>query len=432
MSVRASIFLLLTCASLAGCGSPAPLPAVLRAGAAEALGVQDPDLDPRAIAAPQPSPSVLPVPAHPDAPPAPVATGNSASLFVGPEETLPAVIGEIDGARRSVYLETFNFGTAYAQRLAPHLIAKAKAGVEVRVLIDYVGSRFLKGYDPLVNDLRKGGVDVQVYKPYAFRDRTGHPSFNIIHRKVYLFDGQRALIGGVNLASPFDTTTQDLLIRWQGPVLQPLYTAFTHDWQRVSKTTLGVPPVTTPAGDVDASVLVTSPGEGREEIRDELTKRVDGAQRSILIENQYLWDDALVARLVAAARRGVSVRVLLPGAEQEQIQRTCNALAMNQLVQAGAEAHVYQGVVATAHLHTKYYAVDDAWAATGSCNGDTRSLSDNQELDVATTTPELIAQLRTRLFERDWTQFSSVYVPSPQSPVAVKVNTLLDLLDYYL
>jgi phosphatidylserine/phosphatidylglycerophosphate/cardiolipin synthase-like enzyme len=128
----------------------------------------------------------------------------------------------------------------------------------------------------------------------------------------------------------------------------------------------------------------------------------------------------------------VSVQVLLPGPEQKSIQRTCNYLALNELIKMGVDARLYHGVVDTAHLHTKYFSIDDVWATTGSCNGDTRSLGDNQELDIATTNPDLINQLKVRLFERDWTTYSQKYVPSSTGIVAKRFDSLLNIIDYYL
>jgi cardiolipin synthase len=422
---------------LTGCGTTHVTTAALGVAAATAstsalaLTNANPMLDAAALATITTTPNQT-VPLTPAQAPDLTAGGNDAQLFVTPGETLPALLREIEASKKSIYLETFNFGTTYARTLSPLLIAKAQSGVEVRLLIDYTGSRFLKGYSALVADLKKGGVDVQVYKPYTFKDPQGHPSFNIVHRKIYLFDGERALIGGVNLASPFDTTTQDLLIRWQGPVLGPLFAEFTHDWKRLSATPLGTQPVLKPAGNVDAQVIVTSPGEARYEIRDAIFAHIDAAQKTIQIENQYLWDEHLAAHLKAAALRGVKVQVLLPGPEQKSIQRTANYLALNEMLKSGVDGRLYHGVVDTAHLHTKYFAIDDAWATTGSCNGDTRSLSDNQELDVATSNPELIKQLRVRLFERDWNGFSQTYVPISQGIVAKRFDSLLNIIDYYM
>jgi cardiolipin synthase len=313
----------------------------------------------------------------------------------------------------------------------PLLCAKAKAGVEVKLLIDFLGSRFLKGYDAYLKQLKDAGVTVVAYKPRLFRDTNGAPSFNITHRKLYMADGVRAFTGGVNLMGPFETTTQDVLIAWRGPVLGPLYTEFAHDWTLAGGGALSQQPDLTPQGDADAQVVVTSPDEGRYEIRDAVFKAIDGAEREILIEQQYFWDEGLMDHLHAAVKRGVKLRVIVPGGEQKVVQKTCNAKQLESLVAEGAEAHRYRGPSGNAHLHTKYFAVDDRWAIDGSCNGDTRSLVTNQELDVITTDPALIRGLRERLFEQDWARYSEPF-KAEAAPVFVQpFHNLLDAVDYY-
>jgi cardiolipin synthase len=362
-----------------------------------------------------------------------VATAqNDAKLYVTPAETFPAVKALINSANHSLYLETFNFGTEYAQDLAPLLIAKAKAGVEVKLLIDEFGSHFLKGYDQLVKELRAGGVTVQVYRPYVFSDAGGHLSFNITHRKLYMADGRHVLVGGVNLASPFEITTQDLLIDWQGPVVGQLMDEYRQDWRAAGGGALAQTADVTPAGTVEAKVLVSSPVEGRYEIRDAIYAAVDAAKHDIVIEQQYLWEHELINRLEAACKRGVAVRIIIPGNEQMGISRNINCDYAHRLELAGAQVHMYQGLAPKAHLHTKYFGVDGAVAFTGSCNGDERAFIDNQELDIVTTTPSLVSELHDRLFERDWQSFSNIFTYVPGSFIDRKFMSWLDWRDYYL
>lgn len=363
-----------------------------------------------------------------------MTAGNSAKLHVSPSETLPALKSLINGAQRSVYLEAFSLGNdSYGQQLIPLLVSKAKAGVEVKVLMDYVGSRFIKGHSAMVETLEKGGVDVEHYNFSAITDADKNTTLNITHRKLYMADGTHALVGGVNLHAPFDTITHDLLIDWRGPVITQLYREFAHDWSVAGGGGLRQQANPDPAaGTVTAQVAVTSPLEGRYEGRDVVFNAIDNAKREILVEQQYIWDDKFVLHLKGALQRGVKVRVLIPGGEQKLVQRTLNGECGRQLVAAGAEVRSYLGVTEDAHLHTKYFAVDDSWAITGSMNADTRSLIDNQELGIVTTDTPLIAQLRERLFDRDWTQHSEPFSYKPASPIKKPFLNVLQLIDYYL
>ncbi|MEB3222255.1 MAG: phosphatidylserine/phosphatidylglycerophosphate/cardiolipin synthase family protein [Candidatus Sericytochromatia bacterium] len=418
--------------ALAGCtarppGAPA---AASRGGEASTLLAAEgpePGLD-------EPPSAVIHVPAAPLRRAAPLTRANAARAFVSPAETLPALLDLIRGARRSLYLETFNFGyDSYGRRIVPLLVEKARAGVEVRVVMDYCGSRFLPGHRALVQELRAGGVEVLRYLPRTIRKDDRMVGINIQHRKVYLADGARALVGGVNLMREFDTVHQDLLVALEGPVVADLHREFALDHRAAGgKATLTVPPVHPGQGTATARVVVTSPAEGRFEARDAILAGIDAARHTIDIENQYLWDDRLIGRLYAALERGVRVRLIVPGEEHKAVFKQIHAEELQRLVARGAEARLYHGDPADAHLHAKYYQVDAAWVAVGSTNGDTRALMDNQELQVVLEDARLAADLRTRLFEHDWTRRSVPFVYRPSTVFTGPFRRLLELIDYYM
>lgn len=378
-------------------------------------------------------PQELRLPAAPTRAPSGWTQGNSAKLFVGPQEHVPAVVSFFASAKKSLYLEVFNLGAeGYGEKVVPVLCERARAGVEVKVCIDWVGSRFLPGYKGMLKTLREAGVDVKVYYPRTIKKDDRQIGINITHRKVYLVDGVKAMVGGVNLMKEFDTTTQDLMIEWRGPVVPQLYQEFAFDWGQAGGGVLREQPVGTPAGDVSAQIVVTSPREGRYEAREAFMDAIAHAQHEIEVENQYLWDDRLIGALEAAAKRGVKMKLMVPGGEHNAIFRTIHAEDMQRLIGVGAQARLYRGITADAHLHAKYYMVDGTWAATGSTNGDTRALMDNQELQILTTNTALIGELKERLFAKDWAKNSEAFVYKPSNVVTRPFRRLLEVLDYYL
>jgi cardiolipin synthase len=429
MLTNATVAMVMTVA-LTGCGNGFSAPQARGGFGAMASAVVD-DAD---IPLDRDPVETITVPSAPSRAAQPATRGNGAKLFVSPSETEPAVEALIKNAKKSVYLETFNFGwESYGEKIVPLLIERAKAGLEVKVNMDYIGSRFLKGHKDMVKKLRAGGVDVRIYRCRTIIKDDHKIGFNITHRKVYLVDGQRALIGGVNLCKDFDTTTQDVLIEWKGPVVAQLYQEFTHDWQQAGGGALmqSAEP-TGNQGSVEAQIILTSPGEGRFDAKETIYRELEGAKREILIEQQYLFDDGVIKRLHAALKRGVKVRTMVPGKEAKGIFKNIHAAEMARLVAEGAECREYHGNPASAHLHAKYVNVDDRWAMCGSINLDTRALIENQELAVAFRDPALNASMRQRLFERDWAQFSDPFVYEPNSWVVKRVSSLLELIDYYL
>jgi len=380
--------------------------------------------------------AVLAEPARPTRRPRSVRHGNWARLHTSSAETLPALQALIHSAERSLWFETFNFGNdSMGRQIYPLLIEKARQGVQVKVIADYVGSRFLKGHTQMVRDMREAGVDVRMYAPRWIVKDDQRRGINIDHRKVYLADGKRALVGGVNLMAHFDTHTQDVLVEWRGPIVGDLTAEYAHDWQQAGGLLVGGLPPAPPAqpdGGVTAQVVVTSPGEARYEGRDAIYAAIDGAQRQIDISNQYLWDDRLIQKLHAAVQRGVKLRMVVPGEEDHGYARALHAEEMKRLIDAGAEGRLFTGTHPEAHLHTKYFGVDEAWVAIGSTNGDTRALMDNQELDTVITNAWLAREFRERMFARDWTEWSKPFVYKPGGPVTKPFRKLLEIFDYYM
>jgi cardiolipin synthase len=223
-------------------------------------------------------------------------------------------------------------------------------------------------------------------------------------------------------------------VRWRGPVVADLYREFGIEWNFVGGSPLQLPlgPMAS-AGIIDAQVAVTSTPEGRFEIQDALFKAIDGAQLEIIIENQYLWDDTMITHLLGALKRGVKVRVIVPGGTKEKfILSSLNMVAVHQLVQAGAEARgFYNPNAPEAHLHTKYFSVDNRWVMAGSANGDQRSFTDHQELDVISTEPGFVKEMRTRVFDQDWNHASKPWTYRALHIWSQPVLSLIDLAAYY-
>ncbi len=415
-------------ATMAGCGAGPRMAGSVAAGDLVTQGARDPGRDEG------PTQSLL-QPAHALRGPNPVRSGNFARLHASASQTLPALRALIGSAKRSLWFETFNFGNdSMGQQIYPLLIEKARAGVEVKVIMDYVGSRFLPKHGEMVRAMRQAGVEVRMYKPRWIVKDDKQRGINIQHRKVYLADGERGLTGGVNLMQPFDTHTEDVLVEYRGPIIRDLAAEYAFDWKASGGDTLALPPQAPPQpdGDVEARVVVTSPAEGRFEGRDAIYAGLAAARRQIEIANQYLWDDGIIKRLHAALARGVKVRVIVPGDEDHGPFKALHGEELKKLTEHGAEARLFTGTHAEAHLHTKFFGADDAWVAIGSTNGDTRALMDNQELDTIITDPWLAKDFRDRMFQRLWTSESKPFVYKPGGPMTKPFRTLLEIIDYYL
>lgn len=375
------------------------------------------------------------LPVRPMRNPNPRTRNNAAKLNVGPKENMEALEDLIKSAKKTLYLETFNLGNdTLGRRVADLLKAKAQEGVEIKVLADYVGTRFLPGIPALVRELRAAGVEFRYYPVRGIRKDDKNIGVNITHRKLYLADGNRGLVGGMNLKADFDTKDQDVLIDFRGEVAAQFHAEFARDWKLARGGSLEYPSFDSSIqyGNTDAAIYVTSPPEGRFEARSMTYRAIEQAQSEIVIEQQYLTDDGVLSRLDAAARRGVKIKAIVPGQSSAKIFKRLHTVKLNALSKLGAEFRLYNGTPADAHAHTKYMSVDGNWATVGSTNHDTRALFDNQEISITTTDATLVRGLRTRLFDHDWNNASKVFEFKEYPWYAQPFNKLLDVLDYYL
>lgn len=373
------------------------------------------------------------VPAAPQVAPEPWSSNNAATLHVGPADNVPAIKDVITHAQKTLFIESFNFvDDSMGGPMIPLILDAAKRGVHVCVLVDYLDDRFLGGAQ-VQRKLSVPGIDFRWYMPRFVEQDNQRTGINITHRKLYLADGVRGLTGGVNLMAPFDTTTQDVLVDFRGVEAAQLHAEFARDWALAQGKPVAYealePGVT--YGTVAAETLVTSPPEARFEAKDAIYRALEGAKARIDIEQQYLWDQGVTDRLLAACQRGVAVRIIVPG-RMDKVFKWLHAVALNAILKAGGQVRLYQGSTPDGYVHTKYFGIDGNWAIFGSVNADTRALIDNQELDVATTDPGLIQGLRTRLFEVDWQQASVDYQLSESSWFQPRFDSLWDILDYYL
>lgn len=330
----------------------------------------------------------------------------------------------INEANHSVFIESFNFSNDKSgKELCDLLVARAKEGIKVRVLIDQVGNYFeAKSKSGVVAYLKERGVDARVYDW-----RSLGKGINITHRKLYLADGTRGLTGGMNLTDEFKNKRHDMLLEFRdNDVAAALHREFAYDWKQAGGAAFELPVVALkPSAD---RVLVTSPAEQRFEIRDALYGAIRSATRRVEVESPYLSDDGLCKALLEACKHKVQVRIIVPGANGSPIFKRLNSTSANELMKAGAEIRRYD----VRYSHVKYFAVDGALALVGSANGDNRALSINQELSVAVREPALLQELSTRLFETDWELSTPVTEPFTRPWYDWPFASLLELVDYYI
>lgn len=345
--------------------------------------------------------------------------GNSTRLLVDGPEVYPAMLEAIHGASRWVHFENYIFsddstGWLFADALAE----RARAGVPVRLLVDWFGSMSLG--QRMVSHLRAAGVEFRRFNPPRLVDLLGNVSRN--HRKLVVVDAQAAHIGGLCIGEEWAGDAahdvdpwRDTAIEIRGPAVGALDRAFEQVWTLAGgKIPDGERATEWPTtGSADVGVVVGEPRRGRIQRIVELLAA--GSTDRIWITDAYLVAPrSLFQALLDAAHGGVDVRLLVPGSSDLPVVRNLTRIGYRELLRAGVRIFEWEGSM----LHAKTLVADGEWCRVGSSNLNPSSLTGNFELDVLVHDRDLGALLENQ-FRRDAARSVEVGYRPRHSPRAL-------------
>ena len=329
---------------------------------------------------------------------------NRVVAFQNGEEIFPAMLEAIGAARRTINMETYIYWSGeIGQAFADALCERARAGVAVQLTVDWAGS--VRMDDELLDAMKESGVHVVHYRPLRWYN-LGRMN-NRTHRKLLVVDGRVGFTGGVGIADQWTGHAQDpdhwreTHFRIEGPVVAQLQSAFNDNWIKTTGELLNGPehfPPLEPAGDMDAHLFIASPAGGSESMHLMYLSAVAAAVHSIDLCAAYFVPDRLIAdALLAARRRGVRVRILLPGPHiDSDTVRLSSRASWGPLLEGGIEVHLYQPTM----IHVKLLVVDGELVSVGSTNFDIRSFRLNDEASLNVYDRGFAAAM-TAVFEQD-------------------------------
>jgi cardiolipin synthase len=313
----------------------------------------------------------------------------------------------IRSAQRTITFETYIYWSGrIGQAFADALSERARSGVKVHLLLDWVGSSKMDA--SMLQAMEQAGVQVQRY--HALRWYSLSRLNNRTHRKLLVVDGIIGFTGGVGIADEWTGHAEDpdhwrdAHFRVEGPVVAQMQTVFMDNWIKATGQVLhGEPyfPPVTPAGNTSAQTFSSSPTGGADSVHLMYLLAISAAQQTIHLANSYFVPDQITLdALLAALARGVKVQIIVPGPHTDaQTVRRASRAQWGELLRAGAQVYEFQPTM----FHCKVLVVDGLLTSVGSTNFDNRSFKLNDEANL-NIYDAAFAQQQIAVFEGDLTR----------------------------
>lgn len=341
-------------------------------------------------------------------------------LLIDGDAYFPQLVQAIQDAKESVLVRLYIFDTdPFSLELADLLKERSKS-IQVQVLLDNLGTLTAARaparlpYAGVTSPKAPHSIIDYLQADSKVRARAlANPWMTSDHTKTIVIDKRQVFLGGMNIGQEYRYEWHDLMVEVQGPVAMHLARDFDLAWAQAAlggdlarlqqllqpRAEAGA----APDGGVELRTLYTR--TGNPEILTAQLAAIRSARSYIYVQQPYVSDDEIIAALVDARRRGVDVRVVLPTAGDSGFMNAANLIATNVFLRNGVRVYAYPGMT---HVKAAIY---DGWACLGSANFDKLSLRINRELDIATSDPVFVGQLKRELFERDFARSKEVTEP---------------------
>jgi len=330
--------------------------------------------------------------------------GNRIQLLNDGDDCFDEFITSMKKARLSINMETYIFKSdEVGWKVAEILAGKALAGIEVNLIYDSWGCL---GTSPAIfSYMRDAGVELIAYRPFLTLKRIGDPFFRERdHRKILVIDGRTAFIGGVNIGNEYAGKNfsgqgwRDTHLKIEGPSVKDVQFFFIENWYRSGGEILEQKNHFPNIRSVGKKIIMIMGSKGKKNlkpIKESYLSAIRYAQHSIYITNAYFIPTAKVLRaLLAAAKRGVDVRLLLPGKTDVPFVKFGSRYLYKKYLKQGIRVFEYGKSV----LHAKTAVIDGCWATVGSSNLDALSFRRNLEINAVILDQDACAEMEKQFF----------------------------------
>lgn len=315
-----------------------------------------------------------------------LTTGNTVKILNNGKKTLHAILDAIGKARHHIHLEYYIIDNdEVGCALKALLIQKRKEGVEVRIIVDDVGSWSLSS--EYINELKSAGIKFVSFMEVRFPRLTWKVNYRN-HRKIVVIDGEIGFTGGINMAdryvkgSPRLGAWRDTHLQIKGDAVSVLQTIFAADWYFMTGENLSGDKFFKPLTDlpgVPMQISASGPDSDWDSIGQAYFAAIAGARKEVYIVTPYLMPPpSIITALKTAALGGIDVRIIIPEKSDAKMPKWCSFSYVEELLEAGIRIFLYQ----KGFIHSKLLLVDGFFASIGSANLDFRSLETNFEVNA--------------------------------------------------
>jgi cardiolipin synthase len=331
--------------------------------------------------------------------------GNAVKVLKNGDEIFPVMLNAIQQARQTITFETFIYwAETIGEDFADALSKRALAGVKVHVLLDWLGS--VKMEQKQLDKMMQAGVEIQRYhKPHwSHLSRLN----NRTHRKLLIIDGELGFTGGVGIADQWlgnasnPDEWRDTHFQVHGPVVAQMQAVFMDNWIKAQGKVLHDQhyfPVIHKAGTMPCQMFSSSPSGGSDSMELMYLMAITAAEDSIYISSAYFVPDEMsVNALIDAAKRGVEIRIIVPGKHiDNELVRKASRAGWGDMLKANIQIAEYTPTM----YHCKILIIDHLLVSIGSTNFDNRSFRLNDEANLNIMDKDFAIE-QANIFNDDW------------------------------
>jgi len=365
----------------------------------------------------------------------PLTSGNKVTLLIDGPATYAAMFQAMEDARDHINLETFIIeDDETGRRFSDLLLKKQAEGVQVNLIYDSRGS--FSTPSPFFQRLRDAGIQIVAFNPVnPLKTRKSWTLAHSDHRKILIVDGKIVFTGGVNISAVYSSGRsgrqpekkpsipwRDTDVRIEGPVVAEFQKLFLDTWQSQKGPILSGRnyfPDLKAVGNALVRAVGSSPGETNRLTFVLYVSAITFSEKSLHVTNAYFApDDETVDALRDAARRGVDVKIILPGTTDSSLTMNAGRYYYSELLKSGVRLYRRRDVL----LHSKTAVIDNVWSTVGSTNMEFWSFSINDEVNAVILSKEFAAEME-EMFARDLAESEEIRLEAwKKRPVLDKIK----------